>query len=76
MVIFLIIDIPCLLLTVFDKEQDAHAFLQTHHIAGLLIALFVSIPIINLATPLFANAFMTHLHKMLFPKTIASIPQK
>lgn len=32
-------------------------------IGGLLIAAFVSIPIVNLATPLFAMAFMTHLHK-------------
>ena len=31
--------------------------------AGLIIAAFVSIPIVNLATPLFAMAFMVHLHK-------------
>jgi uncharacterized protein involved in cysteine biosynthesis len=34
-------------------------------IAGLLIAAFVSIPIVNLATPLFGMAFMVHLHKRL-----------
>jgi uncharacterized protein involved in cysteine biosynthesis len=33
--------------------------------AGLLIAAFVSIPIINLATPLFGMAFMVHMHKLL-----------
>jgi uncharacterized protein involved in cysteine biosynthesis len=33
--------------------------------AGLLIAAFVSIPIVNLATPLFAMAFMVHMHKRL-----------
>ena len=33
--------------------------------AGLVIAAFVSIPIVNLATPLFAMAFMVHLHKRL-----------
>jgi CysZ protein len=33
--------------------------------AGLLIALFVSIPIVNLATPLFGTALMVHLHKRL-----------
>jgi uncharacterized protein involved in cysteine biosynthesis len=33
--------------------------------AGLLIAAFVLIPIVNLATPLFATAFMVHLHKRL-----------
>jgi uncharacterized protein involved in cysteine biosynthesis len=30
---------------------------------GLFIAAFVSIPVINLATPLFAMAFMVHVHK-------------
>jgi CysZ protein len=33
--------------------------------AGFLIALFVSIPIINLATPLFGTALMVHMHKRL-----------
>ena len=33
--------------------------------AGLFIAVFVSIPIVNLATPLFAMALMVHLHKRL-----------
>ena len=33
--------------------------------AGLFIAAFVSIPIINLATPLFGMAFMVHMHKRL-----------
>jgi len=33
--------------------------------AGLIIAAFVSIPIVNLATPLFATAFMVHMHKRL-----------
>ncbi|KEG21240.1 sulfate transporter family protein [Bartonella bacilliformis] len=54
----------------FQSEKEAHTFLRTHWItvfgAGLLIAFFVSIPILNLATPLFAAAFMTYLHKMLF----------
>jgi CysZ protein len=35
----------------------------TVFVAGLLIAAFVSIPIINLATPLFGMAFMVHMHK-------------
>jgi uncharacterized protein involved in cysteine biosynthesis len=34
-------------------------------VAGLLIAAFVSIPIVNLATPLFGMALMVHLHKRL-----------
>jgi CysZ protein len=33
--------------------------------AGLVIAAFVSIPVINLATPLFGMAFMVHMHKRL-----------
>src|SRR6201987_1215316 len=33
--------------------------------AGLIIAGFVSIPIVNLATPLFGMAFMVHMHKRL-----------
>ena len=33
--------------------------------AGLLIAAFVSIPIVNLATPLFAMPLMVHVHKRL-----------
>jgi CysZ protein len=33
--------------------------------AGLIIAAFVSIPIVNLATPLFGMVFMVHMHKRL-----------
>jgi uncharacterized protein involved in cysteine biosynthesis len=38
--------------------------------AGLLIALFVSIPIVNLATPLFAMALMVHVHKRIVGRRI------
>jgi uncharacterized protein involved in cysteine biosynthesis len=34
-------------------------------VAGLFIAGFVLIPIVNLATPLFGTAFMVHMHKRL-----------
>jgi len=34
-------------------------------LSGMFIALFVSIPILNLATPIFAMAFMVHIHKRL-----------
>jgi len=34
-------------------------------LAGLVIAVFVSIPIVNFATPVFAMAFMVHVHKRL-----------
>ena len=33
--------------------------------AGMFIAAFVSVPIMNLATPIFAMAFMVHVHKRL-----------
>jgi uncharacterized protein involved in cysteine biosynthesis len=44
--------------------------MRRHHAAtvftaGLFIAAFVSIPIVNLATPLFGMAFMVHMHKRL-----------
>jgi CysZ protein len=39
--------------------------------AGLLIAAFVSIPIVNLATPLFAMALMVHMHKRVMRARIA-----
>ena len=37
----------------------------TLFIAGLFIALFVAVPIVNLLTPLFGAAFMVRLHKRL-----------
>jgi uncharacterized protein involved in cysteine biosynthesis len=43
----------------------------TVYIAGLLIAAFVSIPLINLATPLFAMALMVRVHKRVARKLIA-----
>jgi CysZ protein len=38
-------------------------------VAGLIIALFVAIPVLNLATPVFATIFMTRYHKRLSGKT-------
>jgi uncharacterized protein involved in cysteine biosynthesis len=53
----------------FRPVPEAKAMRKRHaasvYIAGLLIAAFVSIPIVNLATPLFAMALMVHLHKRL-----------
>ena len=43
------------------RKQNA----MTIYIGGLVIAAFVAIPIVNLATPLFAMAFMVHTHKRL-----------
>ena len=53
----------------FRPPAEAKAMRQAHgmtvFIGGLFIAAFVSIPIVNLATPLFGMAFMVHLHKKL-----------
>jgi uncharacterized protein involved in cysteine biosynthesis len=53
----------------FRSPADAKALRRAHRgtvfTAGLLIALFVSIPIVNLATPLFGMALMVHMHKRL-----------
>ena len=39
--------------------------------AGLIVAAFVSVPILNLATPLFATALMARLHKRLEARALA-----
>jgi CysZ protein len=53
----------------FHTPGEAKAMRKAHAApvfrAGLLIAAFVSIPIVNLATPLFATALMVHMHKRL-----------
>jgi uncharacterized protein involved in cysteine biosynthesis len=53
----------------FRPPLEAKAMRRVHRgsvfTAGLLIALFVSIPIVNLATPLFGMALMVHMHKRL-----------
>jgi uncharacterized protein involved in cysteine biosynthesis len=38
-------------------------YAPTVYVGGLFIAAFVSIPLLNLATPIFAMALMVHLHK-------------
>ncbi len=43
------------------RKQDS----MTVFTAGMFIAAFVSIPIVNLATPLFGMTFMVHMHKRL-----------
>ena len=51
----------------FHSVEEAKALRKLHHTsvftAGLFIAAFVSIPLLNLATPLFGMAFMVHMHK-------------
>jgi uncharacterized protein involved in cysteine biosynthesis len=53
----------------FHPAAEAKALRKIHEAAvfraGLLIAAFVSIPIVNLATPLFGTALMVHMHKQI-----------
>jgi uncharacterized protein involved in cysteine biosynthesis len=53
----------------FRPPDEAKALRKRHaatvYVGGLIIAAFVSIPIVNLTTPLFAMAFMVHVHKRL-----------
>ena len=53
----------------FRSPQEAKAMRKdnaaTVFTAGLFIAAFVSIPVVNLATPVFGMAFMVHMHKRL-----------
>jgi CysZ protein len=52
----------------FRDEADARALRRRHaptvFLAGLVIAGFLAVPLLNLLTPLFAAALMVHLHKM------------
>ncbi len=52
----------------FRTEADAKALRRrnsgTVFVAGLVIAGFLAVPLLNLLTPLFAAAMMVHLHKM------------
>jgi len=56
---------------------EARALRKRHpgtvFVAGMFIAAFVLIPIVNLATPLFGMAFMVHMHKRLSGPTAPRI---
>jgi CysZ protein len=60
--------------TRFHPPAEAKALRKAHRGTvfggGLLIAAFLSIPIVNLATPLFGTAFMVHLHKRLHDRRL------
>ncbi len=62
----------------FRTPAEAKAMRKHHAMtvftAGLIIAAFVSIPVVNLATPLFGMALMVHMHKRLSGPRIASSP--
>ncbi|MGB3387121.1 MAG: sulfate transporter family protein [Pseudaminobacter sp.] len=53
----------------FRPEAEAKALRRTHagtvFLAGLVVAALLSVPLVNLLTPLFAAAMMVHLHKMI-----------
>jgi len=53
----------------FRSPEEAKALRRRNaarvYVGGLFIAAFVSIPLVNLATPLFAMAFMVRVHKRL-----------
>jgi CysZ protein len=53
----------------FRSEGEANALRQRHapeiFLAGLVIAGFMAVPLLNLLTPLFATALMVHVHKAL-----------
>ncbi len=57
----------------FRSVAEAKAFRKANQtavfMAGMLIGAFVSIPILNLATPLFGMALMVHMHKKLSRRT-------
>ena len=60
----------------FCSPADTKALRKRHggtvYMAGLLIAAFVSVPIVNLATPLFAVSLMVHVHKRLVGRAVIS----
>jgi uncharacterized protein involved in cysteine biosynthesis len=51
----------------FHPAEEARKLRRLHQgrifLGGMFIAMFVSIPILSLATPLFGTAFMVHVHK-------------
>jgi uncharacterized protein involved in cysteine biosynthesis len=53
----------------FHPPAEAKRLRRLHRstvfVSGMFIAAFVSIPVVNLATPLFGVAFMVHMHKRL-----------
>jgi CysZ protein len=53
----------------YRSASDAKMFRQQNlgrvYLGGLICSVLISIPIVNLLTPMFATAFMVHLHKQL-----------
>jgi uncharacterized protein involved in cysteine biosynthesis len=61
----------------FRPPDEAKAMRRANRgavfLAGMPIALLVSIPVVNLATPLFATAMMVHTHKRLSGRRVELI---
>ncbi|HSI39370.1 MAG TPA: sulfate transporter family protein [Xanthobacteraceae bacterium] len=57
----------------YRSEAEARALRRRHAVAiffaGLIIAVVVSIPLLNLVTPVFATIFMVRLHKRIVART-------
>ena len=65
----------------FHSSNEARALWRQHsmslYIAGMVIAFVVSIPVLNFVTPIFAMAFMVHMHKRIAPSRIEIVaPQR
>ena len=58
-----------------EAKALRHAHRGTVFVAGMLIAAFVSLPIINFATPLFGMALMVHMHKRLVAGPNGYVPR-
>ncbi|MEX0957240.1 MAG: sulfate transporter family protein [Rhizobiaceae bacterium] len=62
----------------FRSEADAKALRRRHagtvFLAGLVIAAFLAVPLLNLLTPLFAAAMMVHLHKFISRQAAKDAP--
>ncbi|TRC75087.1 sulfate transporter family protein [Mesorhizobium sp. WSM4307] len=60
----------------FRPEDEARAlrrqYAGTVFLAGLVIAAFLAVPLLNLLTPLFAAAMMVHLHKAVSAREAAA----
>ena len=61
----------------FRPPAEAKALRKTNRtyvfLNGMVIAVFVSIPLLNLATPIFAMAFMVHIHKRIAGRRVELI---
>jgi len=64
----------------FRPPHEAKALRRAHRgqvfLAGLFISALVSVPIVNLATPLFAMALMVHIYKRVSGKRVEIIDAK